>query len=154
MQKKKVKKNGGPEKKTEPTKERFPGELEIKRKEAEWRKWQERWRTYQRVCHYSMEREAAVRALEGDSRIVEPTPNMKWIEDGVEAQVAGDRHWYTPDMIAGGYEARRKAELVAELVAEIARWRELASEFLRSRRGSETVDEWITRHCRALDEEW
>jgi hypothetical protein len=126
---------------------------EIDRQGAEWRKWQDHWRTYQRVCHYSVERDAAVQALEGEGRIVDPLPNLEWIRDGVEAQVAGDRHWYTPDMIAGGYEARRKEELVAELVAEIARWRELASAFLRSRRGTETVDEWITRHCRA-SEEW
>lgn len=89
MQKKNVKKNGGPEKKAEPTKERFPGELEIKRKEAEWRKWQDYWRTYQRVIHYSIERDAAVQALEGEGRIVDPLPNLEWIRDGVEAQVAG-----------------------------------------------------------------
>ncbi len=152
IQKKHVKKNGGPKKKAEPT-ERFPGELEIKRKEAEWRKWQDYWRTYQRVCHYSVERDAAVQMLENEGRIVEPTPNRKWIEDGVEAQVAGDRCWYTPDMIAAGYEARRKEELVAEVVAEIARWRHMAEEYLQLRNGTETVDEWITRNCRA-SEEW
>jgi hypothetical protein len=127
-------------------------ELEIERKEAESRKWQGHWRTYQRVCSYSMEREAAVQALEVEGRIMDPLPNLERIRDAADAQVAGDRGWYSPDMIASGYEVRRKEELVAEVIAEIARWRDMAVEYLRIRNGCETVDEWITRNCRASED--
>jgi len=128
-------------------------EREIERKEAESRKWEGHWRTYQRVCNYSLEREAAVQALEVKGRIMDPRPNLEWIRAGVEAQVAGDRRWYTPEMIATGYETRRKEKLVAEVIAEIARWRDMAAEYLRIRKGRETVDDWITKNCRAWEDQ-
>ncbi len=92
-------------------------------------------------CYNRVERycgESVIRTLERDSIVVAPTPNMEWIEGSVQA-TPGTAEW--------------RVREVKSILEQIGRWQELAGNYMRTRAGSETVEEWLDRNILDTEEE-